>query len=390
MAKSAKAPRTTGKRAVTSRSPRRDAQPAADDAFRYCAVPETPEVVLPRGIDPDRARAIIVTADKWVNGTVIHYYFFNRNTDGSNVRLANGTVEFRTWVGAESQRKAVRDAFAAWKALGIGLVFKEVDDREEAELRIGFMRGDGAWSYIGTQALNRGPNERTINYGWNLTTPDGADTALHEIGHAIGLPHEHQNPNAGIVWDEEAVYASLARPPNSWDRQKTFHNIIRKIAPDTVQGSAWDPDSIMHYPFGAGLIKQPTSFRNGLQPQGGLSSRDLTWVRSFYPALSDSGLVSLKPSQSQELGLRTGEQKSFLVTPTATRRYDIRTFGNSDTLMVLFEERAGTWRFLASDDDSGEDRNASLRVRLVKGHRYAVRVRMRFDDGTTTPTIMLW
>ena len=218
MAKSAKAPRTTGKRAVTSRSPRRDAQPAADDAFRYCAVPETPEVVLPRGIDPDRARAIIVTADKWVNGTVIHYYFFNRNTDGSNVRLANGTVEFRTWVGAESQRKAVRDAFAAWKALGIGLVFKEVDDREEAELRIGFMRGDGAWSYIGTQALNRGPNERTINFGWNLTTPDGADTALHEIGHALGLPHEHQNPNAGIVWDEEAVYASLARPPNSWDR----------------------------------------------------------------------------------------------------------------------------------------------------------------------------
>ena len=29
------------------------------------------------------------------------------------------------------------------------------------------------------------------------------DTALHGIGHTLGLPHEHQNPNAGIVWDVE-------------------------------------------------------------------------------------------------------------------------------------------------------------------------------------------
>ena len=42
--------------------------------------------------------------------------------------------------------------------------------------------------------------------------------------------------------------------PNSWPREKTFWNIIRKIPPDSVQGSSWDPDSIMHYPFEAGLI----------------------------------------------------------------------------------------------------------------------------------------
>ena len=60
--------------------------------------------------------------------------------------------------------------------------------------------------------------------------------------------------------------------PNEWDRAKTFYNIIRKINPDAVQGSNWDPDSIMHYPFEARLIKEPSRYQTGLQPQGGLSS----------------------------------------------------------------------------------------------------------------------
>jgi hypothetical protein len=46
------------------------------------------------------------------------------------------------------------------------------------------------------------------------------DTALHGIGHTLGLPHEHQNPNAGIVWDEKTVYTSLGGPPNSWPRRR--------------------------------------------------------------------------------------------------------------------------------------------------------------------------
>jgi len=40
----------------------------------------------------------------------------------------------------------------------------------------------------------------------------GLDTAVHEIGHSLGFPHEYQNPKAGIVWNEEAVYAALGQP----------------------------------------------------------------------------------------------------------------------------------------------------------------------------------
>src|SRR4030095_16307705 len=185
---------------------------------------------------PERARLIQVSADKWVNGTVLHYYFFDKATDGQTVFFADGTSEFRSWRTTEAEKQVVRRAFETWKNVGGGLEFKEVKCRDEAEIRIGFQRGDGAWSYIGRDVLDTGKDARTMNFGWDLTRhPSELDTAIHEIGHTLGFPHEHQNPNAGIVWNEEAVYTALAGPPNNWSREKTFNNIIRKINPDTVQ-----------------------------------------------------------------------------------------------------------------------------------------------------------
>lgn len=380
--------------ARTPAKARKPVAPAAAPATtgpRYCSMPESAPVALPPGVSGARARAILKLASKWANGTILHYHFFtNARTDGETVTFSNGRQAFVSWVGAEAQRAVVRKAFAAWKALGIGLEFKEVARREEAEVRIGFMAGDGSWSYIGTENLGFGPNERTMNFGWDLTQGDGYDTALHEIGHTLGLPHEHQNPYAGIVWDEEAVYTSLAQPPNKWSRDKTFHNIIRKIAPDTVQGSNWDPDSVMHYPFEAGMILQPAKYAAGLSPAGGLSPRDVTWIKTFYPEQTKSSLRKLEVAVSQPLGVKDGQQADFLLQPTASRKYKIATFGVCDTQIVLFEEVAGAWRYSTADDDSGEERNALLNVRLLGGKRYAVRVRLKYSGGAASPTVMAW
>lgn len=363
---------------------------ASSSKFSYCSLPEVPERTFGRDVDPDRAAAILVTGNKWVNGTVLHYYFFDRDTDGQHVFLRDGSRVWRTWQGDEGQKDVVRSAFQQWQDFGIGLKFEEVDSREDAELRIGFMQGDGAWSYIGTYALNIGSNKRTINYGWDLTRFDGKDTALHEIGHAMGLPHEHQNPNAGIVWDEEAVYDALAKPPNSWPRDKTFHNIIRKIAPDTVQGSNWDPNSIMHYPFEAGLIKKPARYRGGLNPEAGLSGRDESWVKVFYPPLDQDDEPELKRFMPEQVAILEGEQRNFAIRPTATRYYNIQTFGTSDTIMVLFEDDDGELRYLTADDDSGQDYNARIRTRLYKGRKYVLRVRLYYSNESGGTTVMLW
>ena len=181
----------------------------------------------------------------------------------------------------------MRKAFKAWQAIGIGLDFKEVDNVDEAEIRIGFQRGDGAWSYIGRDILSQGQSERTMNFGWNIS--NDIDTAMHEIGHTLGLPHEHQNPNAGIVWNDEAVYQALVKPPNSWSREQTFWNIIRKLPEAEVEGSGWDKDSIMPYPFEAGMILNPDEFQDApLIPKAGLSATDKEWMKTFYPPINDA------------------------------------------------------------------------------------------------------
>ncbi len=230
-----------------------------------------------------------------------------------------------------------------------------------------------------------------MNFGWDLTDhPGEIDTAIHEIGHTLGFPHEHQNPYAGIVWDEETVYAALAQPPNSWDRQTTYYNIIRKISADSVQGSNWDPDSVMHYPFGPGMIKEPNQYRNGLMPAGGISARDKEWAKTFYPRIKKRDVLALEPFKPVRLTINPGQQLNFSITPPSTRRYEIRTFGKSDTVMVLFENINGELRYITGDDDSGHDTNARIRVKLFKDRRYVLRLRLYYSARSGDTAIMLW
>src|SRR5712691_1761667 len=83
-------------------------------------IPHLPPAVM---ADPRRAAAILSTQSKWMNGTVLHYCFF-----GAGTHFAVPKV----------QADAVRDAFAKWKAVGIGLEFQEVNQLSEAEVRIGY------------------------------------------------------------------------------------------------------------------------------------------------------------------------------------------------------------------------------------------------------------
>lgn len=337
----------------------------------YCSVPIIPERKFGPEVSSHRARLIRTAEKKWVNGTVLRYCFL----DDSHLSADN------------AQKNVVRSAFKIWTDLGIGLKFEESSSPDDAEIKIGFDQNDGSWSYVGRDVLKK---KHTMNFGWDLTRSGEVDTAIHEIGHTLGFPHEHQNPNAGIVWDEKAVYAELAGPPNNWTRDDTFHNIIRKINPDTIQGSKWDPNSIMHYPFGPGLIMEPKKYKNGLSPNPGLSRKDIAQVKLFYPVL-EKKFPELKPLVSQVLSIKQGEQKNFQITPSSSREYNFRTFGDSDTVMVLFEDDGkDDLHYVKGDDDSGTNLNAQFKVRLIKNRKYLLKIRLYYKNSAGNTAVMFW
>lgn len=349
----------------------------SSEAKPLCSTPTQRPIPLPESMPVNRQRAILVGSSKWVNGTTLHYAFFDGDGDPA-------------WTPAnEKQKEVVRKAFETWREVPIGLDFEEVDDLSEAEVRIGFDQSDGSWSYIGRDILKVGQSERTMNFGWDLDNPYGKTTSEHEIGHTLGMPHEHQSPFSGIVWDEKAVLSYFSGPPNNWDRGTIQSNILDKLNASQVEGSSWDPESIMEYEFGPGLILEPAEFKQGIQPSGAISGLDKRWMQSWYPA-GAAEPEALQPFTSAPLPSEQRGQADFALKPPGTRRYKLGTFGTADTVMVLFEKEGEKLRYVAGDDDSGEERNALIEAKLFQGREYVLRVRVNWVGQAEQAAVMYW
>ena len=118
--------------------------------------------------------------------------------------------------------------------------------------------------------------------------------------------------------------------------------------------------------------------------------------QALLPAAGRRGPTVAEPVRLAGAQPAAGEQLDYTVVPPATREYTFQTFGAADTVLVLFEDvttgpaEGRGLRYRVGDDDSATDRNATFRVKLFKGKRYVVRVRLYWSWATGESALMYW
>jgi len=157
------------------------------------------------------------------------------------------------------------------------------------DIRISFDPNSGAWSLVGTDCLtNKDKKTATMNLGW-FDVP----TTLHEFCHALGMIHEHQNPKGNeILWNKKRVL-NWARKTQGWDANTTNSNIIERYSMDEINGSTFDPKSIMLYFFPSDLVldeKTKDCCGKGTQQNYQFSPYDVLYLNNTYP-LSNATLT---------------------------------------------------------------------------------------------------
>lgn len=164
---------------------------------------------------------------------------------------------------------------------GAKLIFERRRKAETAAIRISF-RYNGSWSMLGRGCLSeRDGAKPTMNFGWLEPTSTDAEVrgvVLHEVGHALGFIHEHQNPDGGIRWREDVVIKALSGPPNSWPVDQIRQNVLDGFDPRELIGTPFDKDSIMLYPFPAEWTVNGISTHSN----GDLSAQDIELARRVY------------------------------------------------------------------------------------------------------------
>lgn len=197
-------------------------------------------------------RAALLTAAHWAPGDTIRYCFGGGNT---------------------AMRAAVTAAMRTWMRYA-NVTFLQVYTDALADVRVGFDPALGSWSYLGTECRVIPKTEATANMGW----PDDPARDLHEVGHVLGLVHEHQIPGAPLNWDREAVYRYFGGPPNGWSRAEVDAQILDRLAARTLTNGGFDRQSVMLYAFPPQLLPP-----DGTPWNQHLSDGDKGFVARIYP-----------------------------------------------------------------------------------------------------------
>ncbi|WP_030127996.1 hypothetical protein [Pseudomonas sp. QTF5] len=183
----------------------------------------------------------------------------------------------------EDMYQTVVSAINQW-APHVNLTFEflelpDNDEEYEGDIRIylaSHYDGEGG-SAIGTDALAVASHIPTMFLGTKYQTPYFTQAALHEFGHALGLEHEHQHPDATLQWNMLELYREFKRL--GWSKELVDSNVLKKLEREEVRFSTYDQNSIMHYSFPGSVMLDGVAIASNSV----ISVKDIEFISSVYP-----------------------------------------------------------------------------------------------------------
>jgi len=250
-----------------------------------------------KGAALGQVRGVVVRALAWKQGETIKVCFHGgtRKAQERVARLASQWMQYANVVFDFEQSGTPRLC----------------QDRAKADIKVAFEDNKGWWSVPGTASRAQDPSMNLQFYGVDTPmlangqpAPEGPmrATILHEFGHALGLLHEHQSPNANcdaeIDWDTAyKVGAEIG-----WDKAQVDRNFRQLASSSSLNATKVDRKSIMHYSL------PPTLFKRGKQSPCfvtenlELSDGDRTFIASIYPKPEAPTVVSSAPPSAVQRG----------------------------------------------------------------------------------------
>ncbi len=171
----------------------------------------------------------------------------------------------------------------AWgqKQPGSNVQFMEAS-ASSAQVRIARQRGDGYWSYLGTDVLQIPRNEPTMNLdSFSMSTPDSEfyRVVRHEVGHTLGCPHEHMRRAIIAKLDAERTIAYFMRT-QGWSRQTVIQQVLTPLEEASIMGTPdADETSVMCYQISGECTKDGKPIIGGKD----IMPADVGFISKIYP-----------------------------------------------------------------------------------------------------------